>query len=570
MPHAAQTREALQRVVSSDAFARSERARDLLCYLVDQDLAGNADRLKGYSIAVDVFGKDASFDSSTDTVVRVQAGRLRDLLQQYYEGEGANDPLRISIPRGTYVPCYVTVESASVSSAEQLGDPAEDVSSPSTTEAPPIASARRSWLAYGVGTLLLLGLIVATVFQWGSSSRLAAREVQAGVQLASARSDVSSASVRQFLPAIYLKVEGEGEAAERLAAAFRRGLAGFDTVSFIAREPDPAGMSEHLKTDFVFTLKNEAGGVVSVEIQNLVSGKLLLSRNLVTMERSQTELEDEVADFLTSVTPVSGVIYASVAEDAAETPLIRCLILNELYYREPTAVAHQEVYECLQEFVKGDVTSSLAYSELAGLHIHAISGRYEYLKDASEAQALAFARMAVQLGPNSPYAHRSMGYVLSRSSTPDEAMRWTRKAYELNMFDLSVAASYGYELIFDGLYDEGTPILKRAVQAASAHPPWWDYGLALGNLMRDELRESANAVAALSASPRAHYRALRLVVAQELGLDKEAESLLDQMRRGNKNFVADPLGFFQRGQYPADLTERLMKSLTQAVLVDAS
>ena len=567
LPHAAQIHEALQRVVSSDAFARSERARDLLCYLIEQDLAGNADRLKGYSIAVDVFGKDASFDPSTDTVVRVQAGRLRELLQHYYGGEGANDPLRISIPRGSYVPSYVTAESVLPPATDE---PAEDVAGPAISEAAPIASSRRSWFAYGFGTVFLLGIATATVFQWGGASRLSARETSLGNQLAATRQDASSASVRQYLPAIYLKVDGKGEAAERLAAVFRRGLAGFDTVSFIAREPAPVSASEHLKTDFVFILNTEADGVVLVEIQNLATGKLLLSRNLVTKDRSQPELEDEVADFLTSVTPVSGVIYASVAEDAAETPLIRCLILNELYYREPKATAHQEVYECLQKFVKGNVTSSLAYSELAGLHIHALAARYEHLTEPSEAQALAFARMAVQLGPNSPYAHRSMGYVLSRSSTPEEAMRWTRKAYELNMFDLSVAASYGYELVFDGLYDEGTPILKRAVQAASAHPPWWDYGLALGHLMRNELREAANAVSVLSASTRAHYRALRLVVAQELGLQREADALLDQMRRGNVNFVTDPLGFFQRGHYPADLTERLMNSLIQAGLVDAS
>src|SRR5690606_3576514 len=137
-------------------------------------------------------------------------------------------------------------------SAEQLDDdPADDAPAPPITAEAPIPSARRSWFAYGVGTLLLLGVVVATVFQWGSASRLSAGEVQAGVPLAAARLDTRSASVRQYLPAIYLKVDGRGEAAERLAAVLRRGLAGFDTVSFIAREPDPVRSSEHLKTDFV-------------------------------------------------------------------------------------------------------------------------------------------------------------------------------------------------------------------------------------------------------------------------------------------------------------------------------
>ncbi|MGN6305265.1 MAG: hypothetical protein ACTHNH_10635, partial [Mesorhizobium sp.] len=105
-PAAPAVRETLERVLASETFARSERARDLLRYLVEREQAGEADRLKGFAIAVDVFGKDADFDSATDAVVRVQAGRLRDLLQQYSETEGAGDAFRITVPRGSYVPVY--------------------------------------------------------------------------------------------------------------------------------------------------------------------------------------------------------------------------------------------------------------------------------------------------------------------------------------------------------------------------------------------------------------------------------------------------------------------------------
>src|SRR5262245_28700417 len=99
----------LDRVLSSETFKRSERARSLLAYLVDREQAGNAERLKGYTIAVDVFGRDAEFDASTDALVRVQAGRLRELLAQYYQSEGAADPLRIVIQRGSYAPSYEKV-----------------------------------------------------------------------------------------------------------------------------------------------------------------------------------------------------------------------------------------------------------------------------------------------------------------------------------------------------------------------------------------------------------------------------------------------------------------------------
>ncbi|RWF65057.1 MAG: hypothetical protein EOS26_30455, partial [Mesorhizobium sp.] len=105
-PAAPAVRETLERLLASETFGRSERARKLLRYLVEREQAGEADKLKGFSIAMDVFGKDGDFDPSTDAVVRVQAGRLRELLQHYFANEGVAEPIRIAIPRGGYVPSY--------------------------------------------------------------------------------------------------------------------------------------------------------------------------------------------------------------------------------------------------------------------------------------------------------------------------------------------------------------------------------------------------------------------------------------------------------------------------------
>jgi hypothetical protein len=116
---------ALDRVVASETFSRSDRARKLLDYLVRTESAGQADRLKGFAIAMDVFGKDADFDPATDAVVRVQAGRLRDLLDQYYAGEGSGERLRIAIVRGTYVPTYVAASVPETAGATHTGGAVE-------------------------------------------------------------------------------------------------------------------------------------------------------------------------------------------------------------------------------------------------------------------------------------------------------------------------------------------------------------------------------------------------------------------------------------------------------------
>ncbi|MDJ0637616.1 MAG: hypothetical protein QNJ20_02180 [Paracoccaceae bacterium] len=96
----------LDRVLSSRQFVDTTRLARFLRYLVEQTLAGNDDALKGYSIGLDVFDKPDDFDPAIDTIVRVQASKLRSRLELYYATEGADDPLRILVPKGSYVPVF--------------------------------------------------------------------------------------------------------------------------------------------------------------------------------------------------------------------------------------------------------------------------------------------------------------------------------------------------------------------------------------------------------------------------------------------------------------------------------
>ena len=84
-----------------------------LRYIVEETLAGRADKIIGYTIGVDVFGRPESFDPSVDTIVRVEAGRLRRSLDQYYREAGANDPVEIVVPRAlTYLSSATGLASA--------------------------------------------------------------------------------------------------------------------------------------------------------------------------------------------------------------------------------------------------------------------------------------------------------------------------------------------------------------------------------------------------------------------------------------------------------------------------
>ena len=101
-PSAAEARAALERVLASRCFEQAARSSGFLRYVVEQTLAGQGERLKGYTIAVEVFGRPPDFDAQTDPLVRVEAGRLRRRLIEYYAEEGRDDPVRLDLPRGSY------------------------------------------------------------------------------------------------------------------------------------------------------------------------------------------------------------------------------------------------------------------------------------------------------------------------------------------------------------------------------------------------------------------------------------------------------------------------------------
>src|SRR5512139_796988 len=101
-PSAGEVRAALERILASRCFQQAGRASDFLRFVVEQTLAGSGQRLKGYTIGVEVFGRPADFDAQSDALVRVEAGRLRRRLVEYYASEGIADPVRITLPRGTY------------------------------------------------------------------------------------------------------------------------------------------------------------------------------------------------------------------------------------------------------------------------------------------------------------------------------------------------------------------------------------------------------------------------------------------------------------------------------------
>src|SRR5512142_1700580 len=94
--------EEVERILHSETFRNSDVLRRLLRFLADKTISGEADQLKEYTIGIDALGKPSSYDPRQDSVVRIQVGRLRQKLAEYYRTEGKDDPVLVDLPKGRF------------------------------------------------------------------------------------------------------------------------------------------------------------------------------------------------------------------------------------------------------------------------------------------------------------------------------------------------------------------------------------------------------------------------------------------------------------------------------------
>ncbi len=99
-------RSQLERILRSRAFIQSHRIRRFLQFIVEESLLGQPHRLKEYLIGLEVFDRRDAFDPRVDSIVRVEARRLRHKLEEYYRSEGREDLIRITLRKGSYVPIF--------------------------------------------------------------------------------------------------------------------------------------------------------------------------------------------------------------------------------------------------------------------------------------------------------------------------------------------------------------------------------------------------------------------------------------------------------------------------------
>jgi len=152
----------VERVLESDTFRNSDALRRLLKFLAEKMMSGEADQLKEYSVGIDALGKPASYDPRHDSTVRIQVGRLRQKLAEYYRTEGEDDPWIIDLPKGRFkLTCEERPSVPTALTLEAHGETARMREEASTRD---ISGSRKA--------LIILSVALAGALAWGAFTTL--------------------------------------------------------------------------------------------------------------------------------------------------------------------------------------------------------------------------------------------------------------------------------------------------------------------------------------------------------------------------------------------------------------
>jgi hypothetical protein len=168
--------EQTQRLVTNPFFSHSKRLPGFLTYVVEQTLAGNAENIKERTLGVEIFGRDAEYDTASDPIVRVTAGEVRKRLAQYYQDPAHKQELRITLPSGSYIPQFQWPKGAPDPALSELDQTTAD---PGVRQNLPSASQRvphrrsHSMLVLVLASVSAAVLSGAFVFLWQTTHRSA-------------------------------------------------------------------------------------------------------------------------------------------------------------------------------------------------------------------------------------------------------------------------------------------------------------------------------------------------------------------------------------------------------------
>ena len=424
-------RAQLERILQSTEFRASDKQMKFLGFVVEETLQSRAAQLKGYTIAVAVYGRSESFDPQIDPIVRVEAGRLRRALTHYYLKAGRHDPVRIEIPKGGYIPTFHAArmppsgEKAHTSKNRQTALPTE----------PSIA---------------VMPLI-----------------------------DLAGDREQEYF------AEGLTEELTTELARYQdiRVIASQSTMPFKNREVDPKVIGRDLGVRFLLmgSVRKDSKTVkVSIRLIDTTSAEQIWGQSY---KRDQTAadliaVQEEIShSAIGIIADQYGLINRGMSKESrkkAPTDLKAYDAILQFYHYESelTPAAFKKALAALEQAIEIDPEYGLAWSMLGHLHADNYALGFCEIESPLE-KALTFAQKGMALAPENQFAWDALTLVYFHRGEKETFLRHATKTIALNPNSPYIIGVAGWHMMLFGEWDRGHALLKKGMSLNPYHPSWF-------------------------------------------------------------------------------------------------
>ncbi|MCU4179150.1 tetratricopeptide repeat protein [Bosea sp. BH3] len=570
---AAIIRAGLGRILSSDGFRAAPQLSSFLSFVVERTVEGRASELKGYTIAVEALGRPADFNPQIDPIVRVEAGRLRRALTQYYLGEGQADPVQISMPVGAYVPAFTfsaVAESPAASSPVADEKPEESVD-PAKSEATPEgdATAARRWPLAAVAALVAALLSLGAWYLWpaqppadNASQRLAEPELAARVQPAILHAPqlLRVAITIPTPPADPKLADLLGRFSDLLVDAMAR----FDDL--ITIKVLSPGSREVEEVDYVLEMNIQAinrGAEGFGRLRFVRDGRIVwtTSSGRPSVEMlTEADLAEMARRLATRLAEPFGIIPAD-ARQGPPSPASRCIL--RAFDSRRTMLPDDRVAAqiCLEQLVDQDPGFYPAWAHLALLLLGDDGVRVAREDKAKLERALAAALAAIRLAPSGARAYQAMMKVLLARGAAEEAIQMGREALVRNPYDPDIMADLGALFVRRGRPAEGLPLLERAISLSVGRPARYDFYAFLGAYLTGS-KKGIETYASTLAADRTPLNLLGQALLAAANDDQpRLSAAIKELGGKAPPFGRDPHGYLLDRGFGEDVAMRLLATL---------
>ena len=519
-------RQQLQRVLASPEFHATDKLRGFLRFIVEEKLSGRSSQLKGFTIAVAVFGRGEDFDATNDPIVRIQAGRLRRALERYYLTAGTRDPIQIDIPKGRYIPRFAALPDATdelrTGAGRDTAGQSADAGVPSVAVLPFESldgDPDQQPLATGLAEELVTEL---TRFQ--------------DIVVMSC----NAARRRPGFPADAVEIGRNVGARFVLAGTIRRGG---ETVKVAAHLVDSSSGEQVWAEAFTHPLE--------------------ASRLIATQEQIAASVVGAVASEF-------GIIARRLSSEArkkapSELQTYEAMLRYYDHQILPSPESAEACFAALRAASEREPEYGPLWSALATLHcqmyVFDVAGVGQPLET-----ALEYARRGVFLEPGSQLGRLILAYASHLADDADCFHEEARIALSLNPRSPYTVGSVGYLHVLMGDTDRGLPLLDRAISLNPCSPAWFHTGHVVDHLLKND-HERALAVT------RTHHPFISywddVMIAALLGLlDRadEARPHVEAARRQKPDLVDRAGELMRRSLKIDDLVDDLVAGLQRAGL----